>query len=149
MSRSLRSVLALLVVALCAGAATPVVVAADDPQAGQSARPERGDKGPRGGHGPGGGREREDPRCRSVERRLDGAQEGVGQAQITLRQANRKVAAKQRAVRRASGRRAKARARRQLRSAKRAQRRAKAEVRSAKEVVERYKTQARTLDCST
>jgi hypothetical protein len=148
MSRSLRSVLALLVVALCAGAVTPVVVAADDPQASQSAARERDPRGGPKGGGPG-GREREDPRCRSIEHRVEGAQEGVGQAQITLRQANRKVAAKQRAVRGARGRRAKARAQRQLRSAKRAQRAARGDVRSAKARLEATQRQARQFDCST
>jgi hypothetical protein len=147
MTRSHRSLLVLFAAVMVAGAVTPVVVAADDPQATQSARPERGGKDPRGG-GPG-GREREDPRCRSIEQRLEGAQEGVGQAQITLRQANRRVSAKQRAVRRASGRRAKARAQRQLRSAKRAQRAARGDVRSAKARVETYERQARAFDCST
>ena len=143
MPRSLRSLLALLVVAMCAGALAPVVVAADDPQATQSAKSDpRGDRGPDRG-----GRERQDPRCRSIAQRLDGAQEGLGQAQITLRQANRKVAAKQRAVRGASGRRAKARAQRQLRSAKRAQRTARGDVRSAKARLESAERQARQFDC--
>lgn len=132
MSRSVRSLAALLAVLLLAAALVPVAVARPkDPHGG------------RGGHGDG----RPDPRCRSVEHRLDGAREGVGQAQITLRQASRKVAAKQRAVRAASGRSAKARAQRQLRAAKRAQRAARGDVRSAKARVEAAERQARAFDC--
>jgi hypothetical protein len=143
MSRRSRSLLALLVVVLWAGAVAPVVGAANDPQATQSASR---DRDPRGGKDPRGGG-RPDPRCHSIERRLDGAREGLGQAQITLRQANRRVAAKQRAVRAASGRSAKARAQRQLRSAKRAQRAAKGDVRQAKARLESAKRQADAGDC--
>ncbi len=146
MFRRQRALLALLAAALCVGAVgavVPVVAVADDPQATQSARPDpRGDRGPDRG-----GRERQDPRCRSIEQRLEGAQEGVGQAQITLRQASRRVAAKQRAVRAARGRRAKARAQRQLHAAKRAQRAARGDVASAKARLESAQRQARQFDC--
>lgn len=142
MFRRQRALLAASAAALCVGAVVPAAVAtASDPQASESAREPRGGKDSRGG--------REDPRCRAIEHRVEGAEEGLGQAQITLRQANRRVAAKQRAVRAASGRSAKARAQRQLRSAKRAQRAARGDVRSAKARLEAAKRQADQFDCAT
>jgi hypothetical protein len=138
MPRSIRSVTALLVVTLIAAMLAPVAAAATaaaGPQATQAAPR----KDPHGDHGGG----RPDPRCHSLERRVEVAKRDVDSARDAL------VAAKQTALRGASGRRAKRKAARALARAKAGKRAAQGKLGDAKTRLATAEHQAQDNGCST
>lgn len=132
MHRTDRRVLGLVLGLVLALAVPPVVVAAPS-------RP--------GKERPGGG-SRPDPRCRSIENRLDAAKDQLKGDQADHRKAKQKVNAARKSYDDATGERAKNRAKKKLNRAKKAAKRAKADVEDSKDKVADIEQDAERFDCA-